>query len=166
MHSVRELCKIESGFAEKVKVEFVGNVNSSFRKYVEEDETLRNVTAFRDTLSHDDLLQLYGETDVQLLVLAHTFIAPGNLPGKLFEYLASGNFILGIGPTKGDAAAVLKETNAGIILESGDHDGIKDAIMKSYFEWRDGPNVLTLDVSKYTRKNLTRQLTTILESLQ
>jgi hypothetical protein len=70
MHSVRELCKIESGFAEKVKVEFVGNVNSSFRKYVEEDETLRNVTAFRDTLSHDDLLQLYGETDVQLLAIS------------------------------------------------------------------------------------------------
>ncbi len=165
LQSIRELCEIETGFAGNVKVEFIGNVNSVFRKYVTEDETLKKIVSFSDTIPHDELLQLYGETDVQLLVLAHTAIAPGNLPGKLFEYLASGNFILGIGPTNGDAAVVLKETNAGIILERVDHDGIKDALMKFYASWRDGNTASTRDVSRYSRKNLTLQLMTLLESL-
>ncbi len=165
LQSIRELCEIETGFAGNVKVEFIGNVNSVFRKYVTEDETLKKIVSFSDTIPHDELLQLYGETDVQLLVLAHTAIAPGNLPGKLFEYLASGNFILGIGPTNGDAAVVLKETNAGIILERVDHDGIKDALMKFYASWRDGNTASTRDVSRYSRENLTRQLVSLLNSL-
>jgi len=165
LQSVRELCEIETGFAEKIKVEFIGNVNSAFRKYVADDRVLKSVVSFRDTIPHDQLLQLYGETDVQLLVLAHTTIAPGNLPGKLFEYLASGNSILGIGPTHGDAAIVLKETNAGIILERVDHDGIKDALMKFYSRWRDGNDSTQRDVSVYSRENLTRQLVSLLNSL-
>ncbi len=165
LQSVRELCEIETGFAENVSVEFIGSVNSAFRKYVTDDETLKKVVSFRDTIPHDELLQLYGETDVQLLVLAHTAIAPGNLPGKLFEYLASGNFIIGIGPTNGDASAVLKETNSGIILERVDHDGIKDALMKFYTVWRGGSSASARDVSRYSRENLTHQLVTLLESL-
>lgn len=165
LQSVRELCEIETGFAEKIKVEFIGNVNSAFRKYVADDRVLKSVVSFRDTIPHDQLLQLYGETDVQLLVLAHTTIAPGNLPGKLFEYLASGNSILGIGPTHGDAAVVLKETNAGIILERVDNDGIKDALMKFYSRWRDGNDSTQRDVSVYSRENLTRQLVSLLNSL-
>lgn len=166
LQSVKELCSIETGFAENVTIEFIGNINSAFRKYVEDDEMLKSIVSFRDTIPHSKLLQLYGETDVQLLVLAHTTIAPGNLPGKLFEYLASGNFILGTGPTNGDAAAVLRETNAGIILERTDHDGIKDAIMKFYDEWRGGNSAMKRDVSGYSRENLTRQLVTLLGSLK
>lgn len=165
LHSIRELCIIETGFAENVKVEFIGNINSAFRKYVTDDTILKRIVSFRDTIPHDQLLQMYGETDVQLLVLAHTAIAPGNLPGKLFEYLASGNSILGIGPTNGDAAVLLKETNAGIIVERLDHDGIKDVLMKFYSEWRDGKADAQQDVSGYSRENLTRQLVRLLNSL-
>ena len=166
LQSIKELCSNETDFVGHVMVEFIGNVNSVFRHYVEDDEVLKSIVSFRDTLPHDELLQLYGETDVQLLVLAHTSIAPGNLPGKLFEYLASGNFIVGIGPTNGDAANVLTETNAGIVLERTDHDGIKDVIMKFYDEWRNGNSAMSRDVSRYTRENLARQLVGLLGSLK
>lgn len=165
MQSIKELCQNETGFVEKIKVEFIGNVNLVFKKYVSDDEVLSKVVEFRNNMPHSSLLQLYGETDVQLLVLAHTAIAPGNLPGKLFEYLASGNSILGIGPVDGDAGKVLKETGAGIILERRDADGIKDALMKFYFEWKGNTHSKSQDTSRYSRKNLTRQLVTLLESL-
>jgi len=165
LQSIKEVCQNETGFVEKIQVEFIGNVNSSFRKYVLEDDILSKFVVFRNNMPHDKLLQLYGATDVQLLVLAHTAIAPGNLPGKLFEYLASGNSILGIGPIEGDAAKVVKETCAGVILERNDADGIKDALMKFYFEWKTGTSIKNQKTSKYSRKDLTHQLVTILESL-
>ena len=165
LQSLKELCQNEADFENSVEVEFIGNVNSAFVKYVTDDEVLNKLCTFRNTIPHSELLKLYGETDVQLLVLAHTSIGPGNLPGKLFEYLASGNSILGIGPPNGDAANVLKETNAGLILDRIDHDGIKDSIMKYYFEWLNGISAQKREVSMYSRKNLTQQLVALLNSL-
>jgi len=109
MEAIKALCLKDELFRQNVLVEFIGNVNSAFKNYVLEDSTLKVVTRFVDQVPHAQLLNLYGETDLQLLVLAHTSIAPGNLPGKFFEYLASGNPILGIGPV--DATWFIRESN-------------------------------------------------------
>jgi hypothetical protein len=152
-------------FNQWVVIEFIGNVNSAFKKYVEQDDVLKEVTNFVDSIPHNELLKLYGKTDLQLLVLAYSAIAPGNLPGKFFEYLASGNPILAIGPINGDAADVLKQTKAGEIFERTDDGGIKQSIMKFYFDWKAGKGNDARDVSLYTRKALTERLSSLLQNL-
>jgi hypothetical protein len=165
MEVLKQLAMSNSEFRDSVKVEFIGNVNTSFKNYIASDETLKNFTFFVDHLPHRQLLNAYGETDLQLLVLAHTAIAPGNLPGKFFEYLASGNPILAIGPVKGDAAQVLQKTQAGKIFERDDKSSIKDALVQYYNQWRLNEGTKTGDVTPYTRKNLTKQLIQLLDSL-
>ena len=163
MKVIKALCLKDELFQQNVLIEFIGNVNSAFKNYVLEDSTLEVVTRFVDQVPHAQLLNLYGETDLQLLVLAHTSIAPGNLPGKFFEYLASGNPILGIGPVEGDAGMVLSQSGGGKIFERSNEVGIKEAIQEFYLQWTKGdltPNTANM---VYSRKELTQQLIRILE---
>lgn len=165
MIALKQLADANPEFANQLTVEFIGNVNSPFKAFVTGDSVLSRFTKFIDTIPHAQLLKLYGETDVQLLVLAFTAIAPGNLPGKMFEYLASGNPILAIGPTKGDAADVLRQTQTGEIFEHEDAEGIRKNILKSYENWRRGTGNASRNVNAFTRENLTEQLVKILDSL-
>lgn len=164
MMAIKELCTLDSDFASHVLIEFIGKVNSSFKNFVKDDEQLSNITKFTDQVPHEQLLKMYGTTDLQLLVLAHTAIAPGNLPGKFFEYLASGKPILGIGPAKGDAAEILQQTNAGVIRERDDQEGIRSALLQFYQEWREAREGVTGNIHLYSRRYLTEKLISVLES--
>jgi hypothetical protein len=165
MEAIKELCNANSDFAQHVHVEFIGKINSAFKSRVKEDHTLNPVIQFTDQIPHDQLLKVYGSTNLQLLVLAHTAIAPGNLPGKFFEYLASGNPILAIGPVEGDAAHVLLESQAGVIHERTDATGIRKSLQSYYQDWKRGATVSRKGAEKFTRKNLTKQLIQLLEQL-
>ncbi len=165
MEAIITCCQQNPDFAADILIEFIGNVNAGFKDYVSGDSILNSITRFVNQMPHSELLKSYGQTDLQLLVLAHTVIAPGNLPGKFFEYLASGNSILAIGPTKGDAAEVLNQTKAGRIFEREDKNGIQEALLAYYTEWKEGMKKNPSDVSVFTRENLTNQLAEILRSL-
>jgi glycosyltransferase involved in cell wall biosynthesis len=163
MLAIKELCVTDNEFSSEVLVEFIGKVNSSFKNFIEGDEHLAKITRFIDQIPHAQLLTLYGTTDLQLLVLAHTFIAPGNLPGKFFEYLASGKPILGIGPVNGDAAQILQQTGAGVIKEREDFIGIKTELENFYRCWRNGEVRPSGNIHLYSRQHLTQRLITLLE---
>ena len=165
MEAIKVICKSNIELAADIRIEFIGNVNTAFKEFVEQDTLLATITRFVGQMPHAQLLTLYGQTDLQLLVLAYTAIAPGNLPGKFFEYLASGNSILAIGPVEGDAAAVLNITKAGKIFERSDERGIQEALQTYYSDWKVGRAMVDRDVSHYTRQKLTQQLIRLLESL-
>ena len=165
MKALKQLALTNAEFRKNVKVEFIGNVNSGFKKYIADDNVLSGLVTFIDSIPHSELLKVYGATNLQLLVLAYTTIAPGNLPGKFFEYLASGNPILAIGPVKGDAADVLRQTNAGDIFERDDLSAITESLLKFYKQWSGKEIIAGKDVSAYTRKKLTDKLSQLLEEL-
>lgn len=146
-----------------INVEFIGSVNSRFQKLVTDDPQLSRLVSFTSPIPHSELLAVYNHTDLLLLVLAHTSIAPGNLPGKFFEYLASGKPILGIGPAQGDASEILRQTGAGLVLEREDVHQIVKALTSYYLSWKKGEPNKSSGVDKYTRKTLTDQLIKLLD---
>lgn len=166
MLALKNVLTAHPDMVKNVKVEFIGSVNSVFREFIASEPVLSSVVRFTEPIPHEKLLQTYGETDVQLLVLAHTAIAPGNLPGKLFEYLASGNFILGTGPSSGDAANILSQTGAGVILERTDTHGIERVIRERYQHWLKGSDGPPRNVERFTRRRLTERLVAVLEDRQ
>ena len=162
MLAAKTLAVASPDFSDNVVIEFIGSVNGAFREFVAQDKILSTMTVFSRPVSHADLLKLYGDTDIQLLVLAHTTLAAGNLPGKFFEYLASGNFIFGVGPENGDAAEVLRQTKGGIMIERDNAEKIKNSLQIKFEEWRRGSAEAMRDVSAFSRKELTRKLSDLI----
>lgn len=165
MRAIKELYLDNEDFSGDIVIEFVGSVNSSFRLFVEQDTVLKQIVQFRNHIPHNELLNIYGKTDVLLLVLAHQSIAVGNLPGKLFEYLASGKPILGVGAVDGDAAEILQQTKAGVIKDRNDVEGIKLQVRQYYEGWKAGDVYENNSIHMYSRKHLTDKLIFVLEQL-
>lgn len=163
MESVKMLLSKEPAWRERILIEFIGSVNTAFRNHVMSDATLSSITAFRDPIPHGALVKLYGETDVQLLILAHTVQAPGNLPGKFFEYLASGNFIFGVGPIEGDAAQILRQTGAGMMVSRDEKTDMVRLLGDRMVQWSRGGGENHRDVNSYSRRMLTGAMVKVLE---
>ena len=81
------------------------------------------------------------------------------ITGKVFEYLATGNPILAIGPTNGNASALLKDTQRNEMLEYNDKDNIL-LQQTTYTSWKNkSVSQYNLnDLERFTRRGLTEKL--------
>lgn len=165
MLAIKELCIQHEEFGTTSKIEFVGSINAAFKSFVEHDPVLTTRVTFVDQLPHNELLKLYGSTDVLLLVLAHAAHASGNIPGKLFEYLASGTEVIGVGASNGDSATILLQSGAGVVCDPTDVQGLQQAFLKSFANWKAGIKPNAMGLSKYSRRALTDSLIGLLEKL-
>ena len=87
----------------------------------------------------------------------------GIIPGKIFEYLASGKQILSFGPDKADVAKILEETQAGKHFGYSDTETVKRFILEKFDLWKSGNlSENTQHIEQFSRKNLTQQLSKIL----
>ena len=87
------------------------------------------------------------------------------LPGKLFEYLAVGNPILGVGTSEGAMADVLKETAAGKIFNWDESEGVYSYIDDCWNAFKNGQKNEKADVLKYSRRELTHKMTSLFENI-
>ena len=147
-----------------IKVEFVGNINQALKSYIEDDQVVASFTSIQPYVSHDRVFELYRTAAVLLIVTFRNM--PGNIPGKLFEYMTSGRPILAVGPQEGDAAKLIKENKLGLICEPEDKDGIKNAIRILFQQFESlEPSHNTEDIGRFSRKSLTGNLAKILNQL-
>jgi glycosyltransferase involved in cell wall biosynthesis len=103
----------------------------------------------------------YAKADALVLILTDTKNAQGNIPGKLFEYLATGVPVLALGDPKGDSARILKDAGAGEVIAHTDAGGIKNrlrTLMDSEVK-----RINSADLEKYSRRSLSFQLAKILD---
>ena len=117
MRAVEAMAKRDPEFRAHVMVDFVGEVHPQFRAFVMASEILSSLTLFTPSVPHKVLIGKYGDAALLLLVLTGYKDAEGYMPGKLFEYLATGLPIIATGPEDGDAAHLLNETGAGDMID-------------------------------------------------
>lgn len=115
-------------------------------------------------VDHDKAIEYMGFSNVLLLVIPEHSSARGIVTGKLFEYIASGRPVLGIGPENGDAAIILKETNTGVMIASNDKKGISGALESLRNEYiSDSKSIIvSSNTEQYSRRMLTNELVRIL----
>lgn len=157
MQAMSELISEKKIDGLKISIEFIGPVNESFKSFVQENDHLKNITLFKPAVPHSQVVQLYRSSSLLLLILAHTDIAAGNTPGKMYEYMASGTPILGIGPEDGDAAEILNDTQCGKIIDRSKKDAMKEMIHEHYDGYIAGKDMLTTGASPFSRKALTEK---------
>jgi glycosyltransferase involved in cell wall biosynthesis len=154
-------------FAENAAIEFIGEVHPDFKAYVSGQSELNNVVHYIPTMPHKKLLGLYGSSSMLLIVLHGYKDSEGYMPGKLFEYMATGLPILGVGPAKGDAARLLQETRNGVMIEASQVTQIQNYITDVFTNWKNdtGSSPGTKGNFTYSRQSITQKLVGILDKL-
>ncbi len=118
MTVIEKLMADNPEFKSKLRVDFVGEVHSQFKDFVlASSGAFVRHDLYTASVTHEQLIPMYGKSSLLVLILTGYKDAEGYMPGKLFEYLATGLPILGVGPAGGDAAALLASTGAGEMIE-------------------------------------------------
>ena len=154
--ALSELKTENEDFAQQFKLRTVGVVDYSVRSAIIEAglEDNWDEVAY---VPHEKLLQYQRASKVLLVSINNTPNATGILPGKFFEYLASGRPILAIGQKKSDIGTVLGKTNAGVIVEADNLAEMK-AVILSMFKGETAIKRNEESVMAFSRKQITKQL--------
>ena len=114
---------------------------------------------------HAQAVREMASASALLLSVDPTRLDDGIITGKLYEYLASGRPVVGLGPPGGDAAALLAETGGGTMVPRGDADGIARELGRLVDAWRAGAPVRGASaeaVAPYARRAQTLRLADII----
>jgi len=140
-------------------VRFVGkvpfSVEAKFRSAGLETELVGYV-------DHGKSIEYLFRSDLLLLVIPKVKNNLGILTGKFFEYLASQKPILAIGPTDGDLAKIIQETQCGKLFEYQDSKGMLQFIQETLVLPK--TTIKTEPATQYSRKELTRKITKLFEA--
>jgi hypothetical protein len=113
-----------------------------------------------------EVLQRMAMASALLLVINNTQNASGILTNKFFEYLSAKRPIIAIGPTDGDAAEILKRTEAGRMIDYKDEKGTEDFILSLITDFEKGNLAVDVkNIDNFSRRNITASLAQILDSL-
>lgn len=140
------------------KLQFVGNCHNGVKILVEKLNLSESVV-FIPYVNHAEAINYTINSNVLLLIIPEIENNKGILTGKLFEYLATGNPILNIGPKDGDAATILRENAVSITLYPNDKQEIIDFILNSTSNQRE---VNSVSKNKFSRRNLTGEITKLI----
>jgi glycosyltransferase involved in cell wall biosynthesis len=84
-------------------------------------------------------LELQRDSEVLLLLIPDAGgRGKGVLSGKVFEYLAAERPILAVVPPDGAAAALVRDTGAGLVVAPDDVEGMTEALRELHGRWRGG----------------------------
>lgn len=159
---LKDLVNENESFKKDLEIKLVGKVDFFIKEQIEKHGLSSFVNKI-DYLPHADVIKEQQKTKVLLLLVNHTKNAKSILTGKIFEYLAAEVPILAIGPPDGDLADVLNKTKSGLISDFKDEKQLKENILDIY-----KGKVFTFnknEIAKYSRRDLTKELSTILDEL-
>lgn len=160
-----EICNNNADFKNDLQIKLIGKTDFSVLESLNNFDLIKNTEKI-DYLSHSDAILAQRKSQILLLLINNSENAKGILTGKFFEYLAAGRPILAVGPTDGDVATILNETEAGKMLDFYDEKACKTAILAYYNLYKAGNlKKHTKSVDRFSRKSLTENLVNLLNTL-
>nr|MBI1230284.1 glycosyl transferase [Cytophagales bacterium] len=145
-----------------VQLTFVGRVSQQLRQVVDEDSWFSKHVVFAGYVPHSAVFEYYAKASLLLLILTNTKNAKGNIPGKVFEYIATGRRIIALGDPEGDTAQILRKAGAGDVFRHEDVEGVSAFLENFQFHGDIGDYQVA---GKYDRKNLTGKLANVLNEI-
>ena len=145
--------KKENESGNKIHIKFIGTVDPEIKKSITE-EGLNEITEYCGFLPYNEMLKIISEADF-LLVCASE---PRHVPGKLFEYLRTGNPIIAFGDNNEEVKQILENSNVGMMFnynESGKE------FFTNYKNLKAHPSY----VVRFDRKRISEELSEILDTI-
>lgn len=160
-----EIKKQNKEFSKISKIKLIGNIDGSIIEEINKND-LQDITQILPPVSHQESIKYQMDAAILLLIIENASSAKSIIPGKIFEYLAAGRPILGIGPTDGEVSMILGNSEYAKMIEWDDLQGIKDFILNIYKKYNDGDKLIIDYPQKevYNRENLAKKFYNILEN--
>lgn len=160
-----ELCSESDEIKNNLEINLIGKIDHSAIETINAIG-LGRILNYRSYIPHDEAIIAQRKSQVLLLLLLNQPNTDSILTGKLFEYLAAKRPIIGIGSTTGDAAKLLDETQAGVMIAFDDKTRMKNHIATLYAKFKEGKLTAdTASITNYSRKELTNRLSDLLNKL-
>ena len=162
---ISEMANENPDFAKALQIKLVGKVDIGVLKSIEENGLTTYLSRI-EYMPHQDVMHEIQRSQVLLLLINNTPNAKGILTGKIFEYLGSGRPILNIGPEDGDAAVILKDSEAGRTAGYEDEDLMRRILTEYFIKFCEQRlDSKTGNRLKYSRKVLTGEIAGILDKM-
>jgi glycosyltransferase involved in cell wall biosynthesis len=155
------------GAIPNLRLRLVGTVDPA----VEQSLATRNLGPIVERVGfvpHDEALRHMARSTLLLLVIEEFAQADGMITSKLYEYLASGRPVLGVGPPAGDANALLRRHDAGEIIGRSDTSRLRAVVQAQYEAWEEGRPVegASLDaLAEHTRRHQAHRMARVLDDI-
>ena len=160
--TLNEICDENPEFNEKLEIRISGNVDTEVLQSITQYFHLKGKLRVLGYLSHKEVLNEYNNSSILLLLLFNSESGKGNYPGKIFEYIASQRYILAFGPNNSDTQNLMKKIHIGHYF-TYENKNLKEKILDLFNE---SSKVNTSDdIHKFTRKNLTKKLSDLLNEI-
>ena len=164
--SLKDLCETNPDFANDFELKFVGRIDDKILNDIE-NSVLKNNIKNLGYLSHDESVKEMEKSDLLLITNFPNESSKGIIPGKLFEYLATGKPILSFGPKDADVEKILNKTKAGKHFDYSENEEISDFILSLYKDWKSGKSIQnSANINEFSRKELTQKLAELLTDLK
>lgn len=105
---------------DRFELRFAGTVDAAVQSSIARLSNLAKHVQYLGYLSHQDVIKEYETANGFLLLLNQSENAKGHIPGKFFEYAASGKPIFGIGHPDSDVGKMITTGNRGELVKEND----------------------------------------------
>ena len=156
---LESLCRLNKELKSNLMIRFVGKVPPSVEQKFRSTGLEIELMGYID---HYKSIEYLLRSDMLLLIIAKVKNNHGILTGKFFEYLAAQKPILAIGPTEGDLAKIIEQTNSGQLFDYYDSEGMHRFIEASLNHPASESNGKM--AGEYSRKQLTRKIAQLLNA--
>ena len=160
-----EKCAEDKEFSDMMRIRLVGKTDKEVSASIERSGLGKHI---RDHGYQPHLVAVKEQKSASMLILPLRKEPEykATIPGKLFEYMASGNPILGIGQTDGAMASIIGSTKTGTVADWDDEKTISEFIDNCWQKFKSGSSEPENDnISQYSRRALAGKMAALMYSL-
>lgn len=147
---------------------FVGRFGAEVQEMFDK-ATFKDSIEIVNYVPHSKSIEYLLKSDALLLVVDESKESEEIVPGKVYEYIGVKVPIIAIGPNHSAIADLLAETGSGKIAHQTEVEKIADIFMEYYNFWNSSSDTSFTPnydiINKYERKNATRELSNLLNSM-
>jgi glycosyltransferase involved in cell wall biosynthesis len=146
----------------QMETRFIGRVADNERPLLENRPSKVTLLGF---MPQAQALKYMEDTDYLLLTMTNDI----SVPGKLFEYMATGKTILAVTAPGSEVDRILRDTAAGISAPPDDPDAIRKMLLLAFDAWRSGKKLIERTgqpVQRYERPRLAEEYGRLIRGIE
>lgn len=159
------ICSEDKEFKNDLEIYLAGTVDHQVFDAINKLKNLEQSVFSIGYLSHQDTLKEYKKAALLLLLVNNSSNSKLILPAKLFEYINQNRPILAFGAPESDVSVILEETGFKGCLDYNDKVSMRKEILEHYKNFKQKNYPFRGQVTKFSRKELTKQLAILLDKI-